>query len=175
MDIKEIYELHKNMVYNLAYQYVQNTEDAEEICQDVFVKVFQKIGDFKHNAELKTWIYRICINTSLDFIRFKKNRKRAFIISAFGTGTTIANTEPHDFHHPGVALEQKEAFATLFKNINKLPEQQKTALILLKIEQLNYQEVSAILNVSVKAVESLFQRAKKNLNNLLELSNNDTN
>ena len=59
------------MVYNLALQYTQNKADAEEITQDVFVKVHQKIHTFGERSELKTWIYRIAINQSLDFLRSK--------------------------------------------------------------------------------------------------------
>ena len=76
--------------------------------------------------------------------------------------------QPANFNHPGVELEQKEAMEKIFACINKLPEQQKTALILLKIEQLPGREVAEIMQLSEKAVESLFSRAKKNLKEMLE-------
>ena len=64
------------MVYNLALGYVQNTEDAEEITQDVFVKVYQKIEGFKSDSTLKTWIYRIAINQCIDYVKAKNAKKR---------------------------------------------------------------------------------------------------
>jgi RNA polymerase sigma-70 factor (ECF subfamily) len=72
------------MVYNLALQYTQNIEDAEEVAQDVFVSIYNSIDKFQANSKLSTWIYRITINKSLDFIKAKKTKKRfAFITNLF--------------------------------------------------------------------------------------------
>lgn len=170
MTFPDLYRSFKNLVYNLALQYVQNTEDAEEITQDVFVKIYDKLDSFKGNSDIKTWIYRITINQSLDFIRTKNRRKKwGVFINLY---QEPGNTEKHFSHlnHPGVALEQKEELEFIFNCINRLPENQKNAIILLKIEQLSIQETAIVLNISDKAVESLFQRAKKNLENLLKSS-----
>ena len=72
----EIYDQHKSLVFNLALQYVQNTEDAEEITQDVFLIVHEKLEAFRMEAKVSTWLYRITINKSLDFIKAKKRQKR---------------------------------------------------------------------------------------------------
>lgn len=154
------------MVFNLALQYVQHTEDAEEITQDVFVKIFQKMDGFRNQSEMKTWIYRITINQSLDFLKAKKSKKRRTLFSLTNIETVETN-DIRDFNHPGVALEQKHAVAAIMKCVHLLPEKQKTALILLKIEHLNQSETAQIMNLSPKAVESLFFRAKKNLLDLL--------
>lgn len=74
MQLEEIYSMYKNKVYNLALQYVQNIEDAEEITQDVFVNIHLSLAQFKYNAELSTWIYKITINKSLDYIKMKKRK-----------------------------------------------------------------------------------------------------
>ena len=78
MDFEAFYIKNKNFVYNLALQYVQNIEEAQEITQDVFLKAHQKIHTFKGDATLETWLYRITINTSLDAIKAKKRKKRFF-------------------------------------------------------------------------------------------------
>lgn len=78
MTFDEIYFEHQKMVFNLALQYVQNIEDAEEIMQDVFVKVHNNLNSFKNKSSLKTWIYRIAINQSLDFIKAQKTKKKTF-------------------------------------------------------------------------------------------------
>lgn len=75
MDFKVIFDQHKRMVYNLSLHYVWSKEDAEEITQDVFIQVFSHIEQFRHEAQLRTWIYRITIHTALDFLK-KKARKR---------------------------------------------------------------------------------------------------
>ena len=74
-DFKALYEQHKSMVYNLAIHYLQNLEEAEEVTQDVFVKVYQKRSSFRAEATIKTWIYRITINQCLDYLRSKKRKQ----------------------------------------------------------------------------------------------------
>ena len=152
------------MVYNLALHYVQNCEDAEEITQDVFVAIFQSFETFREQSAVSTWMYRITINKCLDFIKSKKRKKRfAFITTLFFEGSNELKHTISEFNHPGVQLEDKEAVKIIFKHINELPEAQKTALILHKIEQKTQVEVAEIMNLSPKAVESLVQRAKSNL------------
>lgn len=169
MTFDEIYFEHYKMVYNLALQYVQNKEDAEEITQDVFVKVFENINSFKKQASLKTWIYRISINQSLDFIKAKKAQKRSFLTNLFSLHDEKYKFEPTNFDHPGIELEQKESCQKIFEAINQLSDNQKTAIILLKIEGKSQAETAEIMNLNVKALESLFQRAKKNLETLLNI------
>jgi DNA-directed RNA polymerase specialized sigma24 family protein len=70
----EIYEKHKSLVFNVCLNYLQNQEDAEEVFQDVFLKVHDKIDKFEERSSLKTWIYRITINLCLDFIKAKKEK-----------------------------------------------------------------------------------------------------
>jgi RNA polymerase sigma factor (sigma-70 family) len=164
LNFEEVYDANKNRVYNLALQYVQNTEDAEDITQEVFVTIHQSFHTFKQESSISTWIYRIAINKSLDFIKTKNRKKRFGLIRSFFNkdNDQISYDFPH-FNHPGVQLEDKEALHILFKHINELPENQKTALILHKIEQKTQVEVAEIMNLSAKAVESLIQRAKANL------------
>lgn len=156
--------MHKDLVYNLALSYVQNSEDAEEITQDVFIAVYQSITSFKAQANIKTWIYRIAINKSLDFIKTKKRQKRfSQLTSLFFDNSSEIKYQESDFKHPGIILEEKEAIMHLFKIINQLPDNQKTVLILSKIENKSQKEIAEIMNLSIKAVEALFQRAKKNI------------
>jgi RNA polymerase sigma-70 factor (ECF subfamily) len=99
----------------------------------------------------------------LDHIRRKKRKKRfAYIQSLFGAGNQTIIEVP-DFHHPGVTLDNKERAAVLFKAINQLPENQKIAFTLNKMEGLSYQEISDIMKTSVSSIESLMHRAKNNL------------
>ncbi len=166
---QEIYESYKNKVFNTVISYLQNQEDAEETTQDVFVEVHRSLDKFEGKSSLSTWIYRISINKSLDFIKSKNRKKRfAFMISLFNASGDLQHDAPN-FFHPGVILEQKEKSAILFKAINNLPENQKTAFILSKIEGLSYLEISEVMQTSISSVESLLFRAKQNLQK--ELSN----
>lgn len=166
---QEIYETYKNKVFNTVISYLQNHEDAEEVTQDVFVEVHRSASNFEGKSSLSTWIYRISINKSLDFIKSKNRKKRfAFMSSLFNASGDLQHDAPN-FYHPGVALEQKENAAILFKAIDSLPENQKTAFILSKVEGLSYAEISEVMQMSVSSVESLLFRAKQNLQK--ELSN----
>ena len=157
---KELYELFKDKVYNTALSYSQNKQDAEELTQDVFTKIYKNAASFKANSAVSTWIYRITVNTSLNHI----NKKRLKVVG--DPNETLVN--PIDFNHPGILLEQKENARQLFKVIDTLPENQKTAFILSFIEQLPRQEVADVMDTSLKAVESLIQRAKQNLRKKLD-------
>jgi RNA polymerase sigma-70 factor (ECF subfamily) len=168
MTFQETYNAHKDLVYNLALQYIQNVEEAEEITQDVFVSVFNNLNTFNHKSNIKTWLYRITVNKSLDYLKAKRSKKRWSIFSPLQTNEEKDQHHFANFNHPGVEMEQKEATEHIFNCLNKLPDRQKTVLILLKIEQTSQAEASEILNISPKAIESLFQRAKKNLNLLLK-------
>ena len=165
---KNIVETWQNMVYNTALGIVQNAEDAEDIAQETFVQVYQSIGSFKGESKFSTWLYRITIAKALDHERRKKRKKRfAFVKSLFGEESQVV-VHPPDFHHPGVVLDKKEDAAVLFSAISQLPENQKVAFTLHKVDGLSYQEVSEVMETSVSSVESLMHRAKTNLKKKLE-------
>ena len=165
---RTIVETWKDMVFNTSLGIVQNAEDAEDITQEVFVQVFQSVNTFKGDSKFSTWLYRITITKSLDHERRKKRKKRfAFVKSLFGDDNEI-RIHPPDFNHPGVAMDKKEAAATLFRAISQLPENQKIAFTLHKVEGLSYQEVSEVMETTVSSVESLMHRAKTNLRKTLE-------
>jgi RNA polymerase sigma-70 factor (ECF subfamily) len=159
---------YQDLVYNTALGVVQNSEDAEDVAQEVFIQVYRSIDQFKGDARLSTWIYRITTTKALDHIRSRKRKKRfAFITSLFGPNDELVH-EPVDFQHPGVALDRKEQAALLFKMIEQLPDNQKVAFTLHKTEELSYQEIADVMQLSVSAVESLLFRARQNLRKLLE-------
>ncbi len=165
---KSLVTNYQDLVYNTALGIVQNSEDAEDVAQEVFIQVFRSIDQFKGDARLSTWIYRITTTKALDHIRSRKRKKRfAFITSLFGPNDELVH-DPVDFQHPGVALDRKEQAALLFQMINQLPDNQKVAFTLHKTEELSYQEIADVMELSVSAVESLLFRARQNLRKLLE-------
>lgn len=157
----KLYLLFKDQVYNVSLSYLQNEQDAEDVLQEVFIKIYQSLDTFKHQSSLNTWIYRITINTALDFLRRKKRS------SIFNYSPKYQVNIP-TFDHPGVLLENKENARILFKVIHTLSANQKTVFILSYIEGLPRQEIADIMQLSLKAIESLLQRAKSNLRNKLE-------
>ena len=165
---KELVDTYQDMVFNTAIGIVQNAEDAEDVAQEVFIQVYRSIHQFKGEAKLSTWLYRIATTRALDLLRSRKSKKRfGFMQRLFGDGNEPLHELP-DFNHPGVALDRKENAARLFKAIAQLSDNQKTAFTLHKLEDLSYQEVSDVMQTSVPAVESLMHRAKQNLRKILE-------
>lgn len=166
---RTLVDQYQDLVYNTALGIVQNQSDAEDVAQEVFIQVFRSIGSFKSEAKLSTWIYRITTTRSLDLLRAKKSKKR------FGLLKRLWETEEEspvenisDFNHPGVSLERKEEAAQLMAAITQLPENQKVAFILHKLEGLSYLEIAEIMGNTLPAVESLMHRARLNLRKILE-------
>lgn len=164
---QQLIMVQRSRVFNTCLNILQSREDAEDVCQDVFIEVLQSISKFKGESQLSTWIYRITITKSLEFHR-KKNRKKRFGLfqSLTGQGDYELNL-PANFEHPGIQLENKELSKILFAAIEKLPERQKAAFLLHKTEHLSYVEIAAVLEISVPSVESLLFRAKQGLQKIL--------
>ena len=149
-------------MFNTAISMVQDHGMAEDITQEVFITVYRSVLSFNSQSSISTWIYRITVNKCLDHLRAQKRQKQnGFFRSLFNTDA--AQTDKPHFEHPGVQLERRENARYLFEAIETLPGNQKTVFILAHVEELPQKEVAAIMDISVKAVESLLQRAKVNL------------
>lgn len=159
---EKIYREFHLLVFNVALNYLQNTEDAEEVTQDVFVKISNSLDNFNQKSSHKTWIYRITINQCLDFLKQKNSQKRFFIF-----GKKSQNEQEYlntsTFEHPGILLENQEDAALLFAVFNTLTENQKTAFLLSKLDGLSNPEIAEIMQLSISSVESLIFRAKASL------------
>lgn len=159
---EKIYREFHLLVFNVALNYLQNTEDAEEVTQDVFVKISNSLNNFNQKSSHKTWIYRITINQCLDFLKQKNSQKRFFIF-----GKKSQNEQEYlnssNFEHPGILLENQEDAALLFAVFNTLTENQKTAFLLSKLDGLSNPEIAEIMQLSISSVESLIFRAKASL------------
>ncbi|MBI9072636.1 MAG: RNA polymerase sigma factor [Melioribacteraceae bacterium] len=164
LDFQAIVETNQDRVRNTCFRFVNNLEDAEDIAQEVFVQVYESFSHFREEAELSTWIYRIAVNKSLDFLRKSKRKKRfGQMVSLFGFGEEEEEIRIPSSSNPQRELEDDERKQILYMIIRKLPENQQTALTLSKLEGFNNKEVSKIMEMSLSAVEALMFRAKKNL------------
>jgi RNA polymerase sigma-70 factor (ECF subfamily) len=154
---------HKQVI-TTAYHFVHDMDDAEDLAQDVCVEILESIGQFKRNSSLSTWIYRVTVNKSLNFVRKNKRKQlvkhfETFFHKANGNaGTLISEPSANDNSY-----DNNERKRILDTAINSLPQNQKTAFILSKYEELSYKEITEIMNLSLASVESLLQRAKQNL------------
>lgn len=154
---------HKQVI-KTAFHFVHDMDDAEDLAQDVCIEILESIGQFKKTSTLSTWIYRITVNKSLNFVRKNKRKQLVHQFESFfrkgDNPSEIRVTEPSEYDK---RFENNERRQILEKAVNSLPENQKTAFILNKYEELSYKEITEIMNLSLPSVESLLQRAKQNL------------
>jgi RNA polymerase sigma-70 factor (ECF subfamily) len=160
---KELVDKWQNMVYNTAVSIVQNEDDADDITQEVFIQVYQSVSSFKGESKFSTWLYRVTLSKALDYEKKKKRKKRfGFVQGLFGADGE-KQAYAIEFNHPGVQMEKKEKAGELFNALNKIPDKQRIAFTLHKLEGQSYQEIAEIMNTTLYAVESLMGRAKTNL------------
>lgn len=154
----------KARVFNTCLGLVKNFEDAEDLTQEVFIEVYEKLSGFRGESSLQTWIYRIAVNKSLQYIRSKNAKKRSGEIVDLSETSLGSET----FDHPGVKMENRELARVLFLMIDRLPENQRLAFTLHKVENLSHEEISEIMEKSRSSVESLIHRAKQSLREMLK-------
>ena len=165
---KKLVDEWQDMVYNTSLGIVQNADDADDITQEVFIQVYRSISSFKGDSKFSTWLYRIAVGKALDHEKKKKRQKRfGFVQRLFG-GDGEEQIHAVEFDHPGVQMEKKERANELFNALKQIPDKQRIAFTLHKLEGQSYQEVAEIMNTSLYAVESLMARAKTNLKTALK-------
>jgi RNA polymerase sigma factor (sigma-70 family) len=160
-------ETFKNRIYHTVLNIIQNEDEAEDVTQEVFISVHQSINSFRADSTLSTWMYRIAIRKSLDGLRKRKTRQAL----TKWLPSWIQGDDKYpgvDFYHPGIAIENKEQAAILFNAISRLPERQRIAFTLIKVEKISYRDAEEVMEQSVKAIESLVSRAKENLQSQLK-------
>jgi len=158
---EEIVNRYKNRLMNFAYRFVLDREEAEDIVQDTFLKVYQNRYAYKEIAKFSTWIYTITANLAKTILRKRRNRK-LFFFSRLGP-------EDKDMDFPSnepdtqSKIEGKFDEQTIQKAIIKLPEHFRTAIILRDIQELSYEEISNIINAPWGTVKSRINRARLKL------------
>ncbi len=162
---EQLVENHQKLVVNTCFGMVQNREDAEDIAQDVFVEVYRNIQKFRADAKLSTWLYRIAVNRSLNHIRDnKKNRWfHSFEDEVATKNRALQQLESAKSDQPEFELENKQRAIILHKAINNLPKNQKVAFTLNKYEELSYQEIAEVMEISHQACRNLISKAIKRM------------
>lgn len=171
-DLEAAYHLlvgsYAGFVLNSCINQVPRKEDAEDLTQEVFIAAHQGLSDFEGRSKISTWLYAIIINKCNEFHRKQNRHKRKGVEKSLDDESASWNSYPSiNFEHPGVQLERKEHTEILFHAISCLPENQRVAYTLNKIDGQSYAETAEIMKQSVSAIESLIFRANRNLRNLL--------
>ena len=167
-------EQFQDKIVNTCYGFVQNAEDAEDIAQEVFIEVYKSVNNFRAESQLSTWIYRIAVTKSLDFIRKKKRKKRWDSLKrVFGMESVAERLPSSTKQNPDAQVENEERRIILNTAIASLAENQRIVFTLHKFEGLSYKEIADVMDTSLSSVESLMHRAKKNLQKKLYNYYND--
>lgn len=160
-------ERHSRYVLNILYKYLHNRDEAEDLAQEVFLRVYTKRDSYEPLARFTTWLYTIAANLCLNHIR---DRRRAGEVSLQGIGSDSSQWEPADTTSiiPSHTIDGREMRDVVWKALDELPDQQRMAIILYRFEEMSYQEVADTLGVSISALKSLIFRARGTLAEKLE-------
>ena len=158
---------HQRSVLNFIFRFMGNRTDAEDLTQEVFLRVWKAAGIYKPDAKFTTWLYRIATNLCINkqrairirrlFARFHSQEQRQDSKDSFITDKGAELLTPED------RLIDSEQSVQLLNALNKLPTSQRIAILLKIYDEMSYQEIAQIMDRSVSAVDSLLIRAKKNL------------
>ena len=162
---KALVDQYQELVINVCHGFVHNRDDALDISQDVFIKAFDSLGQFRGQSKLSTWLYRIAVNRSLNFIRDKK-RKNIFSSLDILFEKNQSNPAEYETNPEEAAdrkIEQDERRKALYQAIDSLPKKQKIAITLNKLEDLSYKQIAEIMNISVSETGVLVNRARNKL------------
>jgi len=154
---ERIYHFTSGFVYGLALRMVRNPQDASEITQDVFMKVYYKLKDFRFQSSLKTWIYRIAVNTALNARRrlgLRRTRE-----TSMDDNILDLQTAPMT-QLPCAEVERKQRLEFL---LSRLTPEHKTILLLRETEGLSYQEIADVLKINLNTVRTRLKRARQQL------------
>jgi RNA polymerase sigma-70 factor (ECF subfamily) len=166
---KELVDKYQRAVINLAYRFLGSREEAEDIAQEVFLKVYKAAKRYKPEARFATWLFRITNNTCLNELRQRKRKQEISLepSSDHSEKDFTMDVPAPEETRPDIQLEREERNQIIQKSLETLPPNQRMAFILKRFEGLSYQEIAEVLNTSVSAVESLLFRAKQNLRTVL--------
>jgi RNA polymerase sigma-70 factor (ECF subfamily) len=152
---------HQDRIYNLCLYMLRDSGNARDAAQDVFLKVYRGLKDFRPDASLHTWIYRITMNTCFDYR--KKSRREMSRSEALSEDLPSGEPSPYQVYESGKIAESIQSA------LQKLPEKLKAIIVLREIEELSYEEIAGVLHLSVGTVKSRLSRARERLRYLLKM------
>jgi RNA polymerase sigma-70 factor (ECF subfamily) len=165
---RTLVERYQDRIYSTVLSLLRSPEEAEDVAQEVFVEVHQTINRFRGEAALSTWLYRLATSRALKNLRRARTKKRfAYFTSLLGFGNDVLHDVPNHAH-PLALLKGEQQLGLLLEHIARLPGPQQVAFTLRHEQELSYEEIAAVLDTTVLAVESLLFRARKTLRHHLQ-------
>jgi len=166
---RDLVETYQKLVVHIVFRLISRQEHMEEICQEVFIKVFQNLSGFKFQSKLSTWIGKIAYTTTINYLRKEKIHGSAEIKKSSNNNNMEDNyNAPLDSIHsddlnPVETLERQDISKLIHKNIEQLPTPYQTIITLYHLEQMSYQEIAEIMDLPEGTVKSYLFRGRKKL------------
>ena len=160
-------ERYQQRATRLAFRYVKRIDDAQDIAQDAFIRVFKSIKEFRNESQFYTWFYRILVNLALDHLRRNKNQASEFqdgvlLRSQSAAEAQLKTTNPRE------ELWKKQRRKAIVESIDSLPPDQRTTVILREIDGLSYEEIAQVTKVPIGTVMSRLFYARRKLQDKLK-------
>ena len=156
----------QNSIIRVCRGFLKSDADSDDVAQEVFIEAYRSINKFRGDAGISTWLYRIAVNKSLNWLRYKKGKSMKSFEDFDKTENSRLISARSDLE-PDREIARKEHAKALDTALNSIPASQRTAFILNKYEELSYKSIAEIMKISVSSVESLLFRAKTNLQSRL--------
>ncbi len=151
----------ERIVYNIAYRMINNNDDAYDLSQEIFIKIFRNLRHFNGQSSFSTWVYRIAVNACIDEIRKRKGKTNVSIDQELeGDDGSYKKEFVSKSSTPEEAILRKEAQLEIRKALNALSEEHKVVIILREIHGMSYEEIASIVGMSLGTVKSRISRAR---------------
>jgi len=159
----DIVERYRRYVYRIAYHFTHNCEDAYDISQEVFIKVFKSLSNLKNSSTFDIWLRRVTVNTCIDYLRQRPNEQVLDDFSHMGRKHILSG----DGRLPNGPIEMDELRDMISRAVDQLPKQQRKAFVLRHYEGLSLEEIAKTLDRSQGAVKAHLFHATRRLRKLL--------
>jgi len=149
----KLYEMHHRQIYALCWRMLADKDSAEDVCQEVFVVLWQKINNFRGESKFSTWLHSVASNVVLGHLRKQKN----WLQRVFSIEDQVKHALPEE---AAVPLDDSSGLEELDKHIAKLPERARLVFVLFAVEGYRHEEIAKMLNMAVGSSKSQYHRAK---------------
>ncbi|HUU42807.1 MAG TPA: sigma-70 family RNA polymerase sigma factor [Planctomycetota bacterium] len=163
---RKLVRRNEGIVLNLAYRYLSDHAEAEDVVQEVFLKVYGAAESYQPRAKFTTWVYRITVNVCLNRLRAARTRRGVPLDASDEDEPTLELAEA-GAEAPSARLEREELETKVREAMAKLPGAQRTAVLLRRFDELSYEQIAEVMETTVAAVKSLLARARQTLKALL--------
>ncbi|MFA6291266.1 MAG: sigma-70 family RNA polymerase sigma factor [Victivallales bacterium] len=170
----ELVKRYSTQMFKVAYGFLRSNEDAEEVVQDTFVKVYRNLKTFRGDSSFSTWTYRILINLARNKYQWNKRRGEQQKVSISEKRQTPDGGDAGDIdfadtaHAPNTIMEKSEEDERIMSAIADLPEALKESIILRHLEDMSYEDIARITGANIGTVKSRLSRARESLARMLK-------